>query len=104
MDLPSPDPLPPVEEDNSEQADIGTQANDVADDARLRQTSLNGETERGGRSNPAQIIPDDTPDLVDKMNEMHRSGHIDNDAFVGEPMMDDEEDMLGSTDRDNDEL
>lgn len=104
MDRPSPDPLPPVNEDNSEQADSGTQANDVADDARLRQTSLNEETERGGRSNRAQIIPDDTPDLVDKMNEMHRSGHIDNDAFAGEPMMDDEDDVLGSTDLDDDEL
>lgn len=103
MDHSTPDPLPPINEENSEQADSGTQANDVADDARLRQTSLNEETERGGNPNPAQIIPDDTPDLVDKMNEMHRSGHIDNDAFAGEPMMDDEDDMLGETDRDEDD-
>jgi hypothetical protein len=108
MDRPTPDPLPPaplppIDEENSEQADSGTQANDVADDARTRQTDRNEESEHGGKPNPAQIIPDDTPDLVDKMNEMNRSGHIDNDAFAGEPMMDDEEDELGDTDSDEED-
>jgi len=31
------------------------------------------------------------------MEEMNRSGRIDNDAFAGEPQMDDEEDILGPT-------
>ncbi|WP_336969018.1 hypothetical protein [Sphingobium aromaticiconvertens] len=104
MDRPTPDPLPPIDEENSEQADSGTQANDVADDARARQTTLSEDSKHGGKTNPAQIIPDDMPDLIDKMNEMNRSGHIDNDAFAGEPMMDDEDDALGDTDSDNEEL
>jgi hypothetical protein len=95
MDRPTPDR---DYEENSEQAEAGTQAQDVADDARARSTDLTQESERGGRTNPAQIIPDDTPDLVDKMNEMDRSGRIDMDAYAGEPQMDDEEeDAYGPT-------
>ena len=91
------DRLPDLDEDNSEQRDTGAQAQDVADDARVRSTDLSEDSERGGRPNPAQIIPDDTPDLVERMEEMNRSGRIDNDAFAGEPQMDDEEDLLGPT-------
>ncbi len=79
---------------NSEQDEQGSQAQDVANDALRRGTDLSEESERGGRSNPAQIIPDDTPDLVEKMNEMDRSGRIDMDAFEGEEMMDDEDGSL----------
>ena len=85
-------PFPDESEENSEQADAGTQANDVADDALGRTSDLSEESEHGGRSNPAQIIPDDVPDLVDKMNKMDRSGWIDEGAFDGEPRMDDEDD------------
>ena len=84
-------------EDNSEQADTGTQAQDVANDARNRATDLSEDSERGGTPNPAQIIPDDTPDLVETMNAMNRSGRIDMDAYAGEPQMDDEEDGMGPT-------
>lgn len=98
MDLPDSRPLPDMDDENSEQNEAGSQANDVADDARSRATDLSEDSEHGGRSNPAQIIPDDVPDLVDKMEEMNRSGVIDNDAFAGEPQMDDEEDELGETD------
>lgn len=87
-----PDNLPPIDEENSEQADSGSQANDVADDALGRTSDLSEESEHGGRPNPAQIIPDDVPDLVDKMTEMNRSGWIDEGAFDGEPRMDDEDD------------
>jgi len=80
---------------NREQLDEG-QANDVADDARSGIGQLS-ESRHGGHSNPAQILPDDVPDLVDKMNEMVRSGRIDNDAYAGEPSHDDEEDILGET-------
>lgn len=94
-------------EENSEQADDG-QAQDVAEEALARRRGLlNGaghdptiETSHGGRSNRAGIIPQDVPDLIDTMNHMITSGRIDNGAFAGEPMMDDEEDQLGVTDRD----
>lgn len=89
-----PDDITP-EAVNREQQDEG-QAQDVADDARSGAGGLS-ESRHGGHTNPAQILPDDVPDLVDKMNEMVRSGHIDNDAFAGEPSHDDEEDILGET-------
>lgn len=98
MNRPNDRRLPDSEEDNAEQDERGSQAQDIASDARLRRTDLSEESEKGGRSNPAQITPDDMPDLVDKMNEMNRSGRIDNGAFAGEPQMDDEEDALGATD------
>ncbi|AEG49963.1 hypothetical protein Sphch_2302 [Sphingobium chlorophenolicum L-1] len=89
--------FPDPDEENSEQAEHGSQAQDVADDAWVRSTDPAEDSEHGGKTNPAQILPDDTPDLVDKMKEMTRSGRIDNDAFAGEPEMDDEEDSLGPT-------
>lgn len=99
--------LDDLAEENSEQADDG-QAQDVADDAVARRLGLlNGtghdptiESGHGGRANPGRVTPEDTPDLIDTMNQMLTSGRIDNGAFAGEPMMDDEEDQLGVTDRD----
>lgn len=90
------------ENDNSEQDDPG-QAQDVAEDALVRGTDLSEDSEHGGRPNPAQIIPDDVPDTVDLMERMVRSGHIDNDAFAGEPEHDDEEDILGDTDEEDED-
>lgn len=101
MEQPDKNTLPEPDEENSEQAERGSQAQDVADDARFRSTDLSEDSERGGRPNPAQILPDDTPDLVEKMNEMNRSGRIDYDAFAGEPQMDDEEDGLGPTENED---
>jgi hypothetical protein len=75
---------------NAEQAESGSQAQDVAADARVAVLDRAEESEHGGKANPAQIIPDDATDLVDKMNEMNRSGQIDMDAFAGEEDMDDE--------------
>lgn len=75
---------------NSEQAETGSQAQDVAADARVSALDRAEESEHGGTANPAQIIPDDAADLVDKMNEMNRSGRINMDAFEGEEEMDDE--------------
>ncbi|WP_022682019.1 hypothetical protein [Sphingobium bisphenolivorans] len=103
MDQPDKDRFPDSIEENDEQRDEGSQAQTVTDDARVRSTDLSEDSERGGKSNPAQIIPDDTPDLVERMEEMNRSGHIDNDAYLGEPMMDDEESSLGQTDLEDDE-
>lgn len=89
-------------EENSEQAEAGTQAQDVAEDARARSTDLSEDSERGGRANVAQVMPDDTEDLVEKMEAMNRSGRIDMDAYAGEPQMDDEEeDAYGPTEDDD---
>lgn len=76
---------------NAEQSEAGSQAQDVADDAVVSALDRAEESVHGGKTNPAQLIPDDTPDLVDKMNEMRRSGRIDMDAYAGEDDMDDEE-------------
>jgi len=98
MDQNEKDRFPDTIEENDEQRDEGSQAQTVTDDARVRSTDLSEDSERGGHTNPAQIIPDDTPDLVERMEGMNRSGHIDFDAFSGEPNMDDEESTLGQVD------
>lgn len=103
MDRAEKDRFPEVLEENFEQDDSGAQAQDVADDARVRATDLSEDSVRGGAANPAQLIPDDTPDLVERMNDMNRSGRIDMDAFAGEPRMDDEEETMGGTPDDADE-
>lgn len=95
----APDNLAP-ETDNSEQNEAGTQAQDVAADALADHSDLSEDSERGGHDDPGDLIPDDTEDLVEKMNAMQRSGHIDFDAYAGEPSMDDEEDYYGDTDED----
>lgn len=89
-------------EDNAEQHDED-QAQDVAQDALEPSADLSEESEKARDRDPGAVTPDDVPDLVDKMNEMVRSGRIDNDAYQGEPMMDDEEDYLGRTDDENDD-
>lgn len=104
MERPADDQMPSREiEENSEQDDSGAQAQDVADDARFRTVDLSEDSERGGKPNPAQIIPDDTEDLVEKMEAMNRSGRIDMDAYTGEPQMDDEEEILGDTEDEDDQ-
>jgi len=96
-------------EENSEQHDED-QAQDVGNDAaalRLGKATVTGhdpivETEHGGSPNPAAVLPEDAPDLVDTMKQMLTSGIIDNSAYAGEPMMDDEEETYGQTDNDYD--
>ena len=88
-------------DDNMEQDD-GPQAQDVADDALNLADDPSEDSEHGGSPNIGAVTPDDTPDLVDTMNQMVSSGRIDNGAYAGEPMMDDEEDRLGQTDSDDD--
>ena len=76
---------------NSEQDDEGAQAQTVAEEA-LRsggETFSDSEKVRGG--DPG----DGTPDLVDHMNQMASSGHIDMSAFRGERSDDDEEGLYG---------
>lgn len=98
MDQQEKNVLPDPIEDNDGQRDEDAQAHSVTGEARVRSTDLSEDSERGGRPNPAQIIPDDTPDLVERMEEMNRSGHIDFDAYAGEPSMDDEEGALAQAD------
>ena len=83
---------------NAEHQETGTQAQDVADDASDVDSDLAEDSVHGGHANPAQIIPDDVPGLVDKMNEMLRSGRIDMDGFIGEDDMDDEGEIDDSDD------
>lgn len=85
-----------ISDDNSEQDDAD-QAQDVADDALDGTDDGYEESERGGHPDPTEVASADEPDLVERMVGMVRSGHIDNDAFAGEPQMDDEEDSLGPT-------
>lgn len=85
-----------IDEENSEQQEPD-QAQDVAEDALNADADLSEDSERGGHSDPTKVAPEDEPDLVERMKAMVRSGHIDNDAFAGEPNMDDEEDSLGPT-------
>lgn len=78
-------------DENSEQQDEESQAHNVAD-AALDRT---GEPDAGStktETSPHQITPDDTPDLVDRIEQMVSSGQIDEDAFAGEPQHDDEAD------------
>lgn len=69
----------------------------MSDDAirAIADRSANLESEHGGTTNPAQIDPDDTQDVVDHMHQMERSGQIDMDAYRGERSDDDEPDSFG---------
>lgn len=98
----SPDAIDPDTEDNSEQSEAGAQAQDIASDALTRRTDLSEDSVKGGGYDRGALIPDDVPDLVDKMEEMNRSGTIDNGAYAGEPLMDDEDGWLGNTEEDVD--
>lgn len=84
---------------NSEQDDEPAQAQTMSDTAirAIADRSANLESERGGTTNPAQIDPDDTQDVVDHMNQMERSGQIDMDAYRGERSDDDEPDSFGES-------
>jgi len=81
------------DEQNAEQEEAGSQAQDVAEDV-LRhpwREREGGKSSHGDKADPAQILPDDTQDLVDHMTDMDRSGRIDMDAFEGEDNMNDED-------------
>ncbi len=86
---------------NSEQDD-GPQAQDVAEDALHPEPALQDSVH--GPSDRTSLYDDEPEDLVDVMREMVESGQIDTGAFEGEPMHDDEEDILGDTDPGDDEL
>ena len=80
------------------QDDEDAQAQTVADDAirgLANDPVMSEDSEHGGTTNPAQIIPDDQQDVVDHMQQMERSGRIDMGAYDGERNDDDESGMLG---------
>jgi hypothetical protein len=89
------------ESHNNEQDD-GPQAQDVADDALHPGPSLGDSAH--GPSDPTSLYDDEPEDLVDLMRDMVDSGEIDTGAFQGEPMHDDEEEILGDTDPADDAL
>ena len=82
---------------NREQQDEA-QVLDIADMQAKNETIPVGESVHGRPNDPAQVIADDVPDLIDRMEEMVRSGHIDTSAFAGEPIHDDEESSYGGED------
>ncbi|ANK12223.1 hypothetical protein [Erythrobacter neustonensis] len=85
------------EDHDSEQDPVGTQAQDVADEARREDSRTSSPLEStkpdaGGYD----VAPDSTPDLVDEMRRMEGDGTIDMSAFAGEPNHDDEEGTYGT--------
>jgi hypothetical protein len=85
------------EADNSEQDDEPSQAQTVSEDALDRTTGFPGgeDSDKSDSANIAAITPDDTPDLIDTMEKMQSSGHIDYGAFAGERNDDDEASTYG---------
>jgi len=84
---------------NSEQDDEDTQAQTLAEEALGRSSDDFGldDTEKVSTGEDS----DDVEDLVDHMNQMVRSGRIDNDAYRGERNDDDEEDLYGEDGEDD---
>ncbi len=69
------------------------QANDIAEDALHRTDDPSEDSEKVASG--VSVMPLDEPDLVDRMEQMVRSGRLDTDAFAGERNDDDEESELG---------
>ena len=81
---------------NQSQDDAGEQAQTLADEALGRSSDFDfGDSEKPEYGGVSDTDGDSTPDLVDTMNQMVSSGHIDMGAFRGERNDDDEEDGLG---------
>lgn len=76
---------------NSEQDERGEQAQDVAKDAMMEESATAGATESRKTPSPGvDNIGGNESDLIDEMRQMEDSGTIDNSAFAGEPVHDDE--------------
>lgn len=94
----SHDTAPSHEAENQEQDDAAAQAQSVANDALDRSGDPYEESIKGGSADRAALSPDDSPDLIDRMEQMVSSGHIDMGAYRGEPAHDDEADSFGAED------
>lgn len=88
---------------NKSQDDAGEQAQTLADEALGRGSDFGaGDSEKPAYTGFSDTDDDSTPDLVDTMNQMVTSGHIDMGAFRGERNDDDEEEGLGAQGIDDD--
>lgn len=117
-----PKPAPPLEADDADPANPDTQApelfNDaqedegeqaqtlaeeaLADRARGRSASHDsGDSEKAGPQ--GDEFQGGEPDLIDRMNQMVSSGHIDMDAYQGERNDDDVENAFGTAAEEDDE-
>ncbi len=90
------DTIPTQESEVAEQDDADSQAQTIADDALGRETDVYEDSEKGGPRDLGAIGPNDAPDLIDRMEQMVSSGHIDMGAYRGEPAHDDEADTFGA--------
>jgi hypothetical protein len=98
-----PEGLPP-ETRNNEQDEAGTQAQDVAEDARREDSRTSSPLESTkAPANDFDPAPDSKGDLVDEMRRMEGEGRIDMSAFAGEPNHDDEPETYGGETTDDDE-
>ena len=96
-------PNPAHEAHNQSQDDAGEQAQTLADEALGRGSDFgDGDSEKPEYAGFSDTDDDSTADLVDTMNQMVSSGHIDMGAFRGERTDDDEEDGLGEQGNDDD--
>lgn len=93
---PPPEDVGTVNQSQRESA----QAQDVAQDALHANEDPSEDSEKAG-SDGFSVMPQDEPDLIDRMNQMVSSGHIDTGAFDGERNDDDEESELGPLDPDD---
>lgn len=87
---------PPPEAHNDEQDPRGTQAQDVAEDARREDSRTTSPLESTKPdADDYDPAPDSTGDLIDEMRRMEGEGRIDMSAFAGEPNHDDEPGTYG---------
>mgnify|MGYP000592233251 CR=1 FL=1 len=80
---------------NREQHDEPGQTQTVAEQAMDRTTAVLGESEKP-KANAYSVTESDAKDVVDRMEEMHDSGKIDNGAYAGEPNHDDNRSEYGN--------
>jgi hypothetical protein len=84
-----------------EQEDEEIQAQTVADDAL---DGLDRRTPGESEKDKSGLEDIDAPDLIDRMNQMESSGHIDMGAFDGEENYEDLENRYGTRNAADDEL
>ncbi len=95
--LPSSPEIEPPEAYNSEQDDEPSQSQTVSEDAMDRTAMFGSEdSDKPANTDAGAITPEDTPDLVDTMEQMTSSGRIDYGAFRGERNDDDEASTYGA--------
>lgn len=87
---------------NSEQDDEQAQAQTLADEANGRKPGDYGSPTESVKPKKGDLDEDSTPDLIDQMHAMERSGRIDMGAYNGEENMDDEEGKYGEENRPDD--